>query len=149
MSFLTDAEKAAIFADFHAAMDTYCRPLTVYQEAQRTVVSSNPNWNPIEAFNQNDLTVTNTPVYATVSGRIMWDRSQDWNFVKGLSDSQLKVKSATDRACRIKVDYSGYSLLKTAKKVEVDGVMLTPESEPRPHGPFGTGYWTFYFIRSA
>lgn len=150
MPFLTEAEKAAIFNDFNAAMSVYERPLTVYQEAQRTVIVSDPTFNPLEAWSQNSTNIQNTPVFTTISGRIMWDKAQDWKFIKpgGLSDAQYKIKDMTERAVRLKVGYSGYSLLKTAKKVEIDGVLLDRESLPRQHGPFGTGYWDFYFVRS-
>lgn len=150
MSYLSDADKSSISADFQAAVSTWFRPLVIYQEAQKTVVVSDPNWNPIEAWNQNNTNVVNTPVFSTVSGRILWDKQQEWKYMKPYEgqQAQLKVKDATSRSCRIKVDQSGYSLLVTAKKVEVDGVLLDPESQPRPHGVFAPDFWTFYFVRS-
>lgn len=150
MSLLTDAEKSSLTTDFQSAVSTFFRPLIIYQEAQTTVVVSDPNWNPIEAWNQNNTNIVNTPVYSTVSGRILWDKQQEWKFMKPYQgeQAQLKVKDQTSRACRIKVDQSGYNLLLTAKKVEVDGVMLDQESQPRPHGLFAPDFWTFYFVRS-
>lgn len=150
MSYLSDADKSSISADFQAAVSTWFRPLVIYQEAQKTVVVSDPNWNPIEAWNQNNTSVVNTPVFSTVSGRILWDKQQEWKYMKPYEgqQAQLKVKDATSRSCRIKVDQSGYNLLATAKKVEVDGVLLDPESQPRPHGVFAPDFWTFYFVRS-
>jgi hypothetical protein len=152
MSLLTDAEKTSLIADFGLAVNTWERTLVIYQEAQKTVVVSDPNWNPIEAWNQNNSDITNTPVYSTVSGRIMWDKQQEWKYMKPYAgqggEAQIKVKDQTSRACRLKVDSSGYNLLLTAKKVEIDGVLMDPESQPRPHGLFTPNYWTFYFVRS-
>lgn len=152
MSFLTDSEKAAIFASFDAAMDTYVRPLIVYQEAQKTVIISNPNYNPLEgAYDQNNTDILNTPIYTTIYGRILYDKDQEFSYIKpyeGNDNGQLKLPDQTTRSVRIKVDYSGYSLLSTAKKIELDGYLFDPASQPRPHGPFGTGYWTFYYNRS-
>lgn len=149
--FLTDAEKASLQADFRSAIDTHTRALTVWQEAAHTVVVSDPDFNPYTAYNQNVANVTNTPVSSVISGRIMWDRQQEWAFLKpgGVHPSEIKVKDATNRACRLKVDASGYALLATAKKVEIDGVMLDRESEPRPHGLFTPDSYTFYFVRSS
>lgn len=153
MSLLTDAEKAALVSDFGMAVDTWNRPLVVYQESQKTVIISDPSWNPIEAWGQNSSEVLNTPVYSTVSGRILWDKAQEWKYLKpyagqGSDQAQIKVKDQTSRACRLKVDQSGYNLLVTAKKVEIDGVLMDPESQPRPHGLFSPNFWTFYFVRS-
>lgn len=150
-SLLTDAEKASLMADFRSAIDTHTRALTVWQEAAHTVVVSNPDYNPYTAYNQNVSDVTNTPVSSVISGRIMWDKDQNWRYLTpgGLHPSELKVKDATNRACRLKVDASGHALLATAKKVEIDGVMLDRESEPRPHGLFSPDSWTFYFVRSS
>lgn len=153
MSLLTDAEKASLQTDFQEAVSTFFRPLVIYQEAEKTVIVSDPNWNPIEAWNQNNTNIQNTPVFSTVSGRILWDKQQEWKYLKpyagqGTDQAQIKVKDQVTRSCRIKVDQSGYNLLATAKKVEVDGVMLDPESQPRPHGLFAPDFWTFYFVRS-
>lgn len=150
MSLLSDAEKASLSADFNQAVQTFVRPLIVYQEAQRTVIITNPNFNPIEAWNQNNTEIQNTPVYSTISGRILWDKQQEWKYIRppGGDSAQIKAKDATNRAVRIKVDASGYNLLKDAKKVEVDGVLLDPDSQPRPHGLFDTNYYTFYYVRS-
>lgn len=148
---LNDDQKAAIFADFARAMETFARPLTVYQEAQRTVVVSNPDFNPIEDWNQNNTDIQNTPVFSTISGRILWSKDQEWRYLTpgGLHPSQLKLKDATKASCRLKVDSTGYALLRTAKKVQIDGILMDPDSEPRQHGPFGTGFWTFSFVRSS
>lgn len=153
MSYLSDAEKAALTADFNAAITTWDRTLVVFQEAQKTVIISDPNFNPLEQWSQNNTNITNTPVYSTISGRILWDKSQEWKYLtpyrgQGSQEAQIKAKDQTSRACRIKVDQSGYNLLVTAKEVEVDGVMLFPESQPRPHGLFSPTYWTFYYVRA-
>lgn len=152
MPLLTEAEKAAIFNDFNVAISTYERPLTVYQEAQKTVIVANPDYNPYTSYNQNSADIQNTPVSTTIVGRIMWDKKLDWQFLKpgGLSDGQYKVKQdMTDQAVRLKVGYSGYALLKDAKRVQIDSVLLEQASLPRQHGPFGTGYWTFFYTRTA
>lgn len=153
MSLLSDSEKALLFADFNTAMNTFLRPLTVYHAPQNTVIISDPNFNPLEGnYNQNDQEVQNTPIYATINGRILYDKDQEWSYVspgmRGM-DGQFKIKDQqAARAVRIKVDYSGYSFLASTKKIELDGFLFDLESQPRPHGPFGTGYWTFYFRRS-
>lgn len=150
-SLLSDSEKAELVADFQGVVDTFVRPLTVYQEATHTVIISDPNYNPLEAYNQNNTNITNTPNYTVISGRVMYDKNQEWAFTKpyaGGDNGQLKVKDATKQSVRIKVDPSGYALLNTSKKVELDGNLFDLESIARPHGLFVPNYWTFYFVRS-
>lgn len=149
MSLLSDSDKASLAAVLQSGVQTWFRPLTVYQEAQRTVITADPNFNPIEAWNQNSTTIQNTPVYTTISGAILWDKDQEWRFVSpgGAHPSQLKVKDSTKRACRLKTDASGYALLSTAKKVEIDGVQMNMDTEARPHGLFGVDRYTYYFVR--
>ncbi len=151
-SLLSDSEKAELVTDFQNVVDTFVRPLLVYQEATHTVIISDPNYNPLEAYNQNNTDITNTPNYTTINGRVMYDKDQEWSFVKPAGQSagegQIKVKDATKRSVRIKVDPFGYALLNTAKKIELDGNLFDLESIARPHGLFVPNYYTFYFVRS-
>ncbi len=154
MSLLSDADKAALTADFQSmAVDQWVRPLQIWQEAQQTVVVSNVNYTPLNAYNQNATQITNTPVVSTVSGRILWDKQQEWDYIKpyngqGVDEAQLKVKDQVTRACRLKVDVSGYNLLLDAKLVQIDGVQMVPQSQPRPHGLFYPTHYTFYYVRN-
>ncbi len=153
MASLTDAEKAALTADFQSAgIDQWIRPLQIWQEAQQTVVVSNVNYTPLNAYNQNSTQITNTPVVSNVSGRILWDKQQEWAYMKpfngvGVDQAQLKVKDQVTRSCRLKIDPSGYNLLLNAKLVLIDGVQMVPESQPRPHGLFWPTHYTFYYVR--
>lgn len=148
MSLLTDAEKAALSADFAAATATWLRPLRVWQEAQKTVIVSDPNWNPYTANNQNSVDIINTPVCTIISGAILWDKTQDYPFLKPEIAAQIKVKNQVERACRVKVDASGHALLASCKQVEIDGEPMIRDTKPRPHGLFSTDRYTYYFIRS-
>lgn len=152
-SYLTDAEKAALATDFNDVADTFLRAFTVYQEPQKTVIVTDPNWNPYQSFNQNATGIRNTPIPNVISGRILYDKSQEWSFVRpfagrGVDEGQLKVKDQVTRSVRIKVDASGAALLTTSKQVEIDGNRFTLESVPRPHGLFSPNYYTLYFVRS-
>lgn len=135
------------------AVTDFVRPLFVYQEATMNVVITNPQYNPIDGYNQNNQNVTNLVNVTQISGRVLYDKQQEWSFVRpyvgrGPNEGQLKIKDQTTRSVRIKVDYSGYMLLNTAKKMQVDGELFDLESIARPHGLFGTDYYTFYFVRS-
>lgn len=153
MSSLSDADKASLTADFQSVgIDQWGRALQIYQEARHTVVVSNVNYTPLNAYNQNSTQITNTPTVSTVTGRILWDKQQEWDYVRpytsrGTDEAQLKVKDQVTRACRVKVDPSGYNLLLNAKLLMIDGVQMIPQSQPRPHGLFWPTHYTFYFVR--
>jgi len=153
-SLLSDTEKSAYAAAFQQNVDTWIRPLIVYQEPQKTIIVSDPNYNPYEAYNQNNTEIQNTPVFTTISGRIMYDKNQEWAYTRpyagrGIEEGQIKLKNQSTRSVRLKVDISGFNLLQNAKKVEIDGQLFDFESLARPHGLFTPTYWTFYFVRST
>lgn len=153
-SLISDSDKTAYATAFQQNVDTWVRPLIVYQEPQKTVIISDPNYNPYEAYNQNNTEIQNTPIFTTISGRILYDKDQEWSFMRpytngGANEAQIKVKNQSVRSVRLKVDISGFNLLQTAKKVEIDGQLFDLESLARPHGLFTPNYFTFYFVRST
>lgn len=145
---------ADMVAGFDNLVATFAiQPIYVYQEAQQTVVITDPNYNPLDGYNQNNLNVVNLANYSVISGRVLYDKQQEWGFVRpyvgrGPNEGQLKLKDQTTRSLRIKVDATGYVLLNTTKKVQCDGLAFDLESVARPHGLFLHNYWTFYFVRS-
>ena len=139
-------------SDFQGAIDTFTRPFTIYQEATRTVIQADPNWNPY-SYSQTTTGTQYTPNPVVISGRILYDKQQEWGFVRpyvgrGPNEGQLKIKDQTTRAVRIKVDASGASVLQLGKKFVIDGLNFDLESQQRPHGLFGAETYTFYFVRS-
>lgn len=149
-SLLTDAEKAAIVADYQGAIDTFVRALKVYQEPTKTVIISDPDYNPYTSNNQNNVDITNTPIENIISGSILWSKRQDLAFINPFAadKAQIKVGDQVGPACRVKVGVDGYNLLASAKKVEIDGILMDPASEPRPHGLFGADRWSFYYQKA-
>ena len=150
---LSDSDKSDMVAGFQNVVDTFVRPLYVYQEATQVVVITDPNYTPIDGYNQNNQNVTNLANFTIISGRVLYDKQQEWAFVRpyvgrGPNEGQLKIKDQTTRSVRIKVDPTGYALLNTAKKVQVDGNLFDIESIARPHGLFAPNFYTFYFVRS-
>jgi hypothetical protein len=151
-SILSDAEWAAIAADLKSVADTFARPLKVYKEATHTVIVSDPNYNPFAPSNPGSADIQVTPNETVINGRITYDKLQDQAFVtphgqSAAQGAQIKVKDQTSRAVRVKVDEAGYLVLKDAKRVDIDGELFFPASNPRKHGVPGAWYYTFYFTR--
>lgn len=153
-SLISDSDKLAYAAAFQLNVDTWIRTLIVYQEPLKTVIISDPNYNPYESYNQNNTNILNTPVFSTISGRIMYDKDQELAYARpyagrGVDEGQIKLKNQSVRSVRVKVDISGFNLLQNAKKVEIDGQLFDFASLPRPHGLFTPTYFTFYYNRST
>ena len=146
MGLLSDAEKASLSADYNLVAETFLTPLVIYKEAQVIVLSTNPNYNRFGSLSQSDTDLpVNNPLRFIVSGRVEYGSSQKYPFLKvGSEDNQLNLRES-DGLVRVKVDLSGYALLKDAKQIEIDNFIFTVASTPRPHGLFNTKYYTFRY----
>ena len=139
-------------SDFQGVIDTFTRVFTVYQEPTRLVIATDPNYNPY-SFSQTTGSIQYIPNPIQLSGRILYDKQQEWGFVRpyvgrGPNEGQLKIKDQTTRSVRIKVDASGAAILQAGKKFTIDGLNFDLESQQRPHGLFSAESFTFYFVRS-
>ena len=140
-SIFTPEEKSELAAMLHTVHDTFARPITVYQDGTKILVSTDPNFNPL--YRRNTSNVEVTPVATVINARVQYGRDQEFDAVTDSSlDFQTKINFPIGY-CRIKVDTDGYELLKDAKRIEVDGKTFTVLSSNRPHGLFESTYYTF------
>lgn len=138
-------------AGFQNAIDTSVRSFTIWQEATRTLINTSATFNPL-LYTANNTGILNTPNFNTISGRVLYDKQQEYAFARpyvgrGPNEGQVKIKDQTTRSVRIKVDATGYALMNTCKEVDIDGFAFVLESVPRPHGLFVPNQYTFYFVR--
>jgi len=144
---LTHAQKAALQSAFNDIHDTFARDIFIYKEAQVTILSTNPNYNPIYQQNSNQSqTVSRKVIKSSFKARITYDTDRSQSVLTSPEiDSQLKLKMP-DGYVRIKVANDGYEYLKDAKRVEFDGRKFTIESDVRPHGLFEPTFYTFFLL---
>tara|TARA_R100000152_G_C6700377_1_gene130035 strand:+ start:253 stop:711 length:459 start_codon:yes stop_codon:yes gene_type:complete len=146
-SLLSSAQKTALQSAFNDLHDTFARDIFIYKEAQSTIISTNPSYNPIyQENNAQSKTVKRKVISASFKARITYDtdRSQS-NLTSPEVESQLKLK-LPDGYVRIKVAKDGYDYLKDAKRVEFDGRKFSIESDVRPHGLFEPTHYTFFLL---
>lgn len=155
MSYLSEDEKARLVADFDPFVKTFERPISISQDAQKIIISTNPDFNRFEANDLNNLTQNpeNSPVSYIIPARILYEKQQPTPYsnlyVGGSSeDAQIKIKTQEGKV-RIKINASGTSLIRDAKLIVLDGTNFTFDGAPRQHGIFGTGYTTFYLKRES
>ncbi len=120
--------------------ETFKRGFTLYLDAGVAVVNTNPNFPGMFGdASQNATTVLNTPQVFQLSGCILYGNKQPWEFVEPGSRGnyqQNKIRES-EGIVRIKVDPTGYALLRDAEQVRIDGFTFVSDSTPRPHGLVG------------
>lgn len=140
---ISDADKAALHAEFNSAMASFFVPIVIYTAPQKTVVTEDLNYNPFDSADQNNLDPVNTPIRHVVSGRIQFGQKQGNPFAY---PDTTKVRVAEGQV-RIKVDSSGAFVLSNAKEIEINGMRFDIDSTARPHGIFSGTYASFLFKR--
>jgi hypothetical protein len=145
---LTAAERASVAADLLDLHDTFGRDIVVYKEAQKVVVSTDPNFNYLYGTGGASTTsVENIPVKKIFKARIKYDSDRSLeNF--GEAGAQIKVSRPDGGSLvRIKLKVEDYSYIKEAKRIELDGRMFHVDSDPRAHGLFDTIQFYTLFLR--
>lgn len=144
--FLTAAARANIAKNLIDLHDTFGRDIIVYKEAQKVVVSTDPNFNYLYGTGgASTKSVENIPVRKVFKARIRYDTSRSLeNF--GEADAQMKVSRPDDGSLvRIKLKIEDFEYIKDAKRVELDGRMFHIDSDPRAHGLFDViQFYTLY-----
>lgn len=140
-SLFSDDEKAFFESLIDDVHDTFKREIYVYSEGTNLVMSLDPNYNGF--YQRNVPNVQVTPIRTTIQARIKYAAEQP---VDGINqetiDFQTKVFLPAG-SVRLKVDASGYEVMKDARRIEFDGRTFIPESTNRPHGLFAPKYYTF------
>jgi hypothetical protein len=87
--------------------------------------------------------VAEVPQVYTVTGCILYENKQPWTYISPGRVGDLKLRES-DGKVRIKVEASGYALLKECKLVNLDGFNFQLNSNARPHGLLGAPTrWSF------
>ena len=144
----TSSEKSDIAANLLHLHDTFGRDIVVYKEAQKVVVSTDPNYNHL--YNSAGATTTsveNVPVRKVFKARIRYatDRSLEYY---GEANAQVKVdRSDPGNNVRVKLKKEDYDYIKDAKRIELDERMFHVDSDARAHGLFDAIQFYTLFLR--
>lgn len=156
MNLLSDSEKISFDAAMQSLFDTFARPLLIYQEPQKATISTSLTFSRFGQHDQNAAVtadnVANVPRVYTITGCILYNNKQPWDYVapaQGADAQQDKLRNAFGMV-RVKVDATGYGLLREARLVTIDGFDFQPVSTPRPHGLVGQpNRWTFSYQQKS
>src|SRR5215217_4519980 len=101
-SIFTDQEKSELANLLHTVHDTFAREITVYQEGEKVLLSTDPNFNPL--YRRNTTNVQVTPKKTVINARIQYGRDQEFDSVTDAAlDFQTKINFPIGWV-RIKVD---------------------------------------------
>jgi len=136
----TDSEKEEIAANLLHLHDTFGRDIIVYKEAQKVVISTDPNYNYLYGNSGATTSVSNVPVKKTFKARIRYDLDNK-NLISNIGSNETSQ-------VRIKLKKADYNYISDAKRIEFDGRMFHVDSDPRAHGLFDVQFYTL-FLRSV
>ena len=146
--FLSSSDRAHIAANLLDLHDTFGRDIVVYKEAQKVIISTDPNYNYLYNSGGSQTTsIENVPVKRVFKARIRYDSDRSLEYF-GETDAQVKVtRPDPNSMVRIKLKIEDYQYIKDSKRIELDGRMFHIESDPRPHGLFDVIQFNTLFLR--
>ncbi len=144
----SESEKSEVSANLLHLHDTFGRDIVVYKEAQKVIVSTDPNYNYL--YNSGGATtesIENTPVRKVFKARIRYDTDRSLEFY-GEANSQVKInRGDPGNSVRIKLKKEDYDYIKEAKRIEFDGRMFHVDSDARAHGLLSAVQFYTLFLR--
>lgn len=148
-SLISDTEKTDDQSQLMDLFDTFKRPFTVYLEAEKAIILTNPDYSRFGDNSQNNFNPPVNPTPTTVYGTILYGKEQKYPFLTagGTDNASTKIRVAEGRT-RVKVDSDGYAILKNAKSFVIDEMSFKVVSTPRPHGLFTPMIYTFFLERT-
>lgn len=143
-SLISDAVKAAMESAIGDIHDTFARDITCVKEANRVILSTDPNYNFLYKNVKGSVTTVQRKINSKIiKARILYIGRQNEELFDGQTAAQIKIEQVVGEV-RIKVGKEDYDYLKGTKRVEFDGRMFTMTSDERPHGIFSPHFYTFY-----
>tara|TARA_Y100000310_G_C20263807_1_gene614882 strand:+ start:168 stop:611 length:444 start_codon:yes stop_codon:yes gene_type:complete len=140
-SFLTAAQKASYEAVMQDMHDTFARTIYAYKEAQKVIVSTDPNFNYLYNNVKGVSQIVRKTQFEALSARILYvDKNMEEMYNV---DSQIKVERDIGEV-RIKLNAEGYAYFKDAKRVEIDGRLFFKVTDVKKHGLFRPKFFTYY-----
>ena len=140
-SLLTAAQKASYEAVMQNMHDTFARTIYAYKEAQKIIVSTDPNFNYLYNNVKGVSQIVRKSQFQTLNARILYvDKNMEEMYNV---DTQIKVVRDIGEV-RIKLDADGYAYFKDAKRVEIDGRLFYKITDVKKHGLFRPKFFTFY-----
>lgn len=157
---LSNEEKCCYQSAIRDIHDIFKREFIVFRQAERVVISQNPNFIFPYGDNQPDsgtdsYVINSATIYARIwhvngmqaNKESLATSSSDREF-SGRGEAQLRFRNDKDYV-RLKLDEDGYNFINGAKTVEVDGGNYNFYTAYRKHGLFTPEFWTVWLEENS
>jgi len=140
---LNSFQRDSIASAFSKLHDTFAREITVYKNAEITVISDSPSYNPIYSPPSNDIQYE--LVQSSFQARIYYLNSDD----AFLSTSETATKGSMNKISvpnglvKIVVNKDGFDYLREARIVEFDSKTFSIKSNGSPINMFSEQFFEF------
>tara|TARA_R100000808_G_scaffold21917_1_gene47468 strand:+ start:2245 stop:2697 length:453 start_codon:yes stop_codon:yes gene_type:complete len=145
-SYLTDAEKTAYQDVFKNMHKTFARDIYIYKTKQGVFVATNSAYNALYSRLKNSSREIKEVEKYSTTARIKYVGTQPEELVNDFG-AQVNVRFP-EGTVRLKLDQTGYDLIKTAPRIEIDGELFKIVSDPAKAGPFGVLFYVLYLQRN-
>ena len=145
-SYLTDAQKASYQEVFKNMHDTFARDISIYKTKTSVFVATNSTYNALYGRLKNKSRTVKEVEEYTTKARIKYVGNQPEELIGELG-AQVNVRFP-EGTVRLKLDQTGYDMIKTASRIEIDGELFKIVSDPSKAGPFGVLFYVLYLQRN-
>jgi hypothetical protein len=140
---LSSGEKSAFDAAFDNLHDTFGRDIVIYKKSKKVFVATNNTYNALYSRIKNEKGSEKTVEAVTVKARIAYSG----NSGKETQENEILGFDVPVDHVRIKINSTGYDLIKQASDIEVDGDLFDVVSDASKAGMFSVRYYNILLKR--
>ncbi len=140
---LSSGEKSAFDAAFDDLHDTFGRDIVIYKKSKKVFVATNNTYNALYSRIKNEKGSEKTVEAVTVKARIAYSG----NSGKETQENEILGFDVPADHVRIKINSTGYDLIKQASDIEVDGDLFDVVSDASKAGMFSVRYYNILLKR--
>ena len=144
--YLTAAQRAEYQDVFKNMHETFAREITIYKTKTEVFIATNSTYNALYSRLKNSSRKIKEVKTYTTTARIKYIGTQPEELVNEFG-AQVNVRFP-EGTVRLKLDKTGYDLIKTSGRIEIDGELFKIVSDPSKVGPFGVLFYTLYLQRN-
>ena len=143
---LTAAQRADYQNAFKDMHETFAREISIYKTKVGVFVATNAAYNALYSRLKNSKRKVKEVEKYTTTARIKYIGTQPEELVNEFG-AQVNVRFP-EGTVRLKLDLTGYNLIKTAGRIEIDGELFKIVSDPSKAGPFDVLFYVLYLQRN-
>ena len=141
---ISNSDKTAyegVFDDIH---DTFGRTIYIFKTQKKTFVATNNTYNALYSRIKDGESPDKEVEKVSVTARISYVNKQEYELGSTVAQLGLPISGGL---VRIKIDVTGYSLLKSSTDIGIDGELFDVASDDSKAGLFTPKYHVIYLKR--